>query len=54
MTDEYSVINVMKIRAGKNVGQINYPFEDAVGNESINVFIRLLKKLAEKRLGKRS
>ena len=34
VTDEYSVINVMKIRAGKNVGQFNFPFEDAVGNES--------------------
>lgn len=33
MTEEYSVINVMKIRAGKNVGQFNFPFEEAVGSE---------------------
>ena len=29
--DELTVINVMKIRGGKNVGQFNYPLEDAVG-----------------------
>lgn len=31
---EFNVINVMKIRSGKNVGQFNYPLEEAVGSES--------------------
>ncbi len=34
MGEEFSVINVMKIRGGKNIGQFNYPLEDAVGSES--------------------
>ncbi len=33
-TDEMAVINVMKIRGGKNIGQFNYPLENAVGTES--------------------
>lgn len=33
-SDEISAVNVMKIRAGKNIGQFNYPSEDAVGDKS--------------------
>lgn len=40
-SEEFSVINVMKIRGGKNIGQFNYPLEDAVGkeNELLSSFI---------------
>lgn len=39
--EEMDVINVMKIRGGKNVGQANYPIEDAVGTgeELLSSFI---------------
>ncbi|MBQ3158079.1 MAG: excinuclease ABC subunit UvrC, partial [Clostridia bacterium] len=33
-SDELNVINVMKIRGGKNIGQFNYLLEEAVGTES--------------------
>lgn len=32
--DEFFVVNVMMIRKGKNVGQINYPIPDAVGEKN--------------------
>lgn len=31
---EFSVINVMRIKGGKNVGQFNYPLDEAVGSEA--------------------
>ncbi len=31
--EDIADINVMKVRAGKNVGQFNYPIEDAVGEK---------------------
>ena len=33
-SDELNVINVMKIRGGKNIGQFNYMLEEAVGTEA--------------------
>jgi len=41
LTDELTVVNVMKIRAGKNIGQFNYLLNDAVGekNELLSAFI---------------
>ena len=33
-SDELNVINVMKIRSGKNIGQFNYLLDEAVGTES--------------------
>lgn len=33
-SDEISAVNVMKIRAGKNIGQFNFPDEEVVGEKS--------------------
>ena len=33
-SDELSAVNVMKIRAGKNIGQFNFPDEEVVGEKS--------------------
>ncbi len=41
VSDEINVINVMKIRGGKNVGQFNFPLDSAVGTneELVSSFI---------------
>lgn len=40
-SEALSAVNVMKIRGGKNIGQFNYPFEEAVGegSEMLSSFI---------------